>query len=593
MREEGFPMNAHASRRGPARSGALAALALLPLLAGCRPDLVMDAGQPPSLAGASAAVGAIYTTDRTATIVNANVQYGFGTDVYLSGGPQNTKAAGLADGTYYFQVTDPSGKVLLSTDPAACRQLSVAGGRVVGAAGPACKHANGTFNAASGVTPVQLAPFTTTPNSGGVYKAWLVPVADATISATDPKVLVFAQARSRTDNFKVSTEATPPQGSCQPSSSLSVLVMGADVVSYVPKGNWSGTATGVSAVNVEGSLIVPTLIATPGVVNSCASNSLTGATVCTGNDANVYRFSGTTLNGTFTSGGSGGIFFSGGVCTNCGIAMDATHDQAVIGLSIAGVPGFQFMKNLSAATPVFEPPFASAAGMISEDPLIDPLRNRLLSAAENNKYEIVDVTTTTSPVSFVNGPVAVEGEFDSSGEDCSTQIALAPAEFSSPSRVYIADITTPPAVFAGGTWSGPAQVQSLSESFLTAGASGIAVAQGTHVGVVTGEFGGDVITAIALPSASGAGGTPAITDWVSCSIGGGFSNGFDPHTVTAYRSPSGGRAVALLANGGASTLAVVDLTAMLNTTSVPRTGAGHGCASGTLPASVVSFVPVP
>src|SRR4051794_36048935 len=111
-----FPMNAHTSRRGPARSGALAALALLPLLAGCRPDLVMDAGQPPSLA-ASAPGGAIYTTDRTATIVNANVQYGFGTDVYLSGGPQNTKAAGLADGTYYFQVTDPSGKVLLSTDP--------------------------------------------------------------------------------------------------------------------------------------------------------------------------------------------------------------------------------------------------------------------------------------------------------------------------------------------------------------------------------------------------------------------------------------------------------------------------------------------
>ena len=34
-----------------------------------------------------------------------------------------------------------------------------------------------------------------------------------------------------------------------------------------------------------------------------------------------------------------------------------------------------------------------------------------------------------------------------------------------------------------------AQVQSLTGSLLSAGASGLAVAQGTHTGVVTGEFG--------------------------------------------------------------------------------------------------------
>ena len=32
------------------------------------------------------------------------------TDVYLNGGPQNTKSSGLSDGTYYFQVTDPGGR---------------------------------------------------------------------------------------------------------------------------------------------------------------------------------------------------------------------------------------------------------------------------------------------------------------------------------------------------------------------------------------------------------------------------------------------------------------------------------------------------
>ena len=80
----------------------------------------------------------------------------------------------------------------------------------------------------------------------------------------------------------------------------------------------------------------------------------------------------------------------------------------------------------------------------------------------------------------------------------------------------------------------------LTESVLDAGASGIAVAQGTHTGVVTGEFSGDAITAIALPSTSGPGsGTPAMQDWITCNIGHDFANGYDPHTVTAYESPGG------------------------------------------------------
>ncbi|MGB8898162.1 MAG: hypothetical protein WCC90_02400 [Methylocella sp.] len=90
-----------------------------------------------------------------------------------------------------------------------------------------------------------------------------------------------------------------------------------------------------------------------------------------------------------------------------------------------------------------------------------------------------------------------------------------------------------------GTWTAPSQVQTLTKSVLSAGASGIAVAQGTHNGIVSGEFGGNAITAIALPATSGAG-IPAIGDWVSCNIA-GFSIGDDPHTVTAYQSPNGAK----------------------------------------------------
>lgn len=218
-----------------------------------------------------------------------------------------------------------------------------------------------------------------------------------------------------------------------------------------------------------------------------------------------------------------------------------------------------------------------------------------MSASELNNYEIIDSTTSTTPLFFENPIPNPDVEADSSGEDCTTGIALAPYEFTDPSQVYIADL--PQATFTAGspgTWTTTgSQIQTLTESSLSAGASGLAVAQGPqHKGVVTGEFGGDAVTAIQLPTTSGSG-TPAISDWVTCSIGGGFSNGLDPHTVTAYESPNSGHAIALLANDGASQLAVVDLTNMLDTTIVPRTVGGHACASGPLPAAVVSFIAVP
>jgi hypothetical protein len=161
--------------------------------------------------------------------------------------------------------------------------------------------------------------------------------------------------------------------------------------------------------------------------------------------------------------------------------------------------------------------------------------------------------------------------------------------------VFIADLTqanfTPG---TPGTWAAPSQVQTLSESVLpAAGPSGIAIAQGTHTGVLSDEFGMDFITAIALPGTSGTG-TPAISDWVTCELGGGFSLGLDPHTVTAYQSPNGTKdAIALLANNGAASVAKVDLTKMLDPAIVPRTAGGHACAAGTLPATVVTFIPVP
>jgi len=147
--------------------------------------------------------GAIYTTLGSGTTVNQNI-YAAKSDVFLNGGPQNQNSAGLPNGTYYFQVTTPSG-ALLSTDPARCRQLTVAGGAIAGAAGP-CPHLNGSFNPANGSTPVQLIPFDDTTNAGGEYKVWLIRQASTTVIVGDPltsPVLSFNNGNSKTDNFKV------------------------------------------------------------------------------------------------------------------------------------------------------------------------------------------------------------------------------------------------------------------------------------------------------------------------------------------------------------------------------------------------------
>jgi hypothetical protein len=136
--------------------------------------------------------------------------------VYLNGGPQNRNDPGLVpDGHYYFQVTDPSGAVLLSSDDVACRIVVVSGGRIVGvpsddangAGNPSCYHAVGTPNAANGGTAVQLFPYNDTPNAGGEYKAWLTQVSSYNTPCASGNgshnSYGFCDSYSKTDNFKV------------------------------------------------------------------------------------------------------------------------------------------------------------------------------------------------------------------------------------------------------------------------------------------------------------------------------------------------------------------------------------------------------
>ncbi|MBJ6725591.1 hypothetical protein [Geomesophilobacter sediminis] len=171
-------------------------------------------------ARASAPTGAIFTTISDGTEVNFN-QYLDKNDVYLDGGPgpgAPVTAAGLDNGTYVFQVTDPSGKTLLSTDIAACREFVVTGGIITSVVPTGCQHLTGVDLSNSAVT-VQLMPFLDTPNKGGVYKVWVTKVADfltgcADLGVADGLSVVncgkasgnfhgFVPSDSKTDNFKI------------------------------------------------------------------------------------------------------------------------------------------------------------------------------------------------------------------------------------------------------------------------------------------------------------------------------------------------------------------------------------------------------
>lgn len=170
----------------------------------------------------STVTGAIFTTTPNGGIVNENVRYQAKIEVYLDGGPPGRApqtAAGLKNGLYVFQVTDPPGKLLLSQDPSKCRIVRVEDGVIKelvkpsnlpgsygthtdtwsfgnganqrtypchvqdapdGEAGASGRHDTNTDldHGASGAIVVQLMPFLDTPNPGGVYKAWMTPLAE-------------------------------------------------------------------------------------------------------------------------------------------------------------------------------------------------------------------------------------------------------------------------------------------------------------------------------------------------------------------------------------------------------------------------------
>src|SRR5574341_868072 len=146
--------------------------------------------------------GAIFTTTVSCPGTDQNIYASKG-DVYLDGGPHNGSAAGLPDGYYYVQVTEPDGTLLGTSVGSGLSAPGGSDGQVVHVTGgefDLCYRLSDIVKTAGPNCTNGDAGYCTTTNPGGEYKVWV-----STVST-------FDQDSSKTDNFKVAGGGTPPQG---------------------------------------------------------------------------------------------------------------------------------------------------------------------------------------------------------------------------------------------------------------------------------------------------------------------------------------------------------------------------------------------
>ncbi|HLI82506.1 MAG TPA: hypothetical protein VKV17_01240 [Bryobacteraceae bacterium] len=371
--------------------------------------------------------------------------------------------------------------------------------------------------------------------------------------------------------------------SCVPASSLGVVapVTGpAPVFAIAPNASWSYGTPGAQVVQLEtggGPTVAPVSLALPDYINSCAGNPATGDAVCVANNTHVYHIRGVGTTNTFTSltdSADTTMNFSGGHPYTGGVAVNAAGNYAVLTIGDSAAPSGSALQTLNLATDTFLPPFP-LANEVSENISIDPNRGAVLSANEESNYDLVALDPSGGLTAEYTKNIGI-GELDSSAEDCSTGIALAPAEFTN--QFVLADLTQ--ATFTPGTpgsWSAPTSTPTILGIY-SAGLSGSAVAPGgQHLAVVTGEFNGSSFAILKLPATSGSG-TPTLQDYAYVCGVANFEAGYDPHTLTAYVSPNNGKSYALFANWlpnyyyGPGSLLQADMAGIL---ALPRGPDGH------------------
>jgi hypothetical protein len=399
--------------------------------------------------------------------------------------------------------------------------------------------------------------------------------------------------------------------SCMPGANLTALVQGQNVVAYIPNGSWTESTTpDLRVVMIEGNAfpgsVTPydpsvcngtncscdangcTIFTTPGdAVNTCSGDSVSGKVVCTGNSNHIYLINGLTISQTMTISPAPQLeFFSGNEftgCQTCNVAVDPTTHNAFV--SIGTGAGAALQPIIGATAPSGSPSFGTSINMngaseTSEGIMIDPTRQLLLSPNEEGDFQAVQFNTSETTSTVYDFNVSGAPIFDQAAEDCSTGIALASVEIFGTStggttQLFLLDLTQAPFP-GGGSWSPPANAYNLLTvpefSAFVAGTDALTIASPSHLGAITGEFGGNAFGVFLLPASSGIQ-QPNLQDYVVAQFpttpdGHAWAMGLDPHTLTSYTSPNNNKQYAVFqddwdGNGARTYLAVVDMARLL------------------------------
>jgi hypothetical protein len=159
------------------------------------------------------------------------------------------KGKGLPRGEYYFQVTDPSGEQLLSTDPVANRRFTVTEGVIVSHSGTHSTGVDRNHWKRKAITVGLAGPncpsdYLDTPNKRGAYKVWVTPVDEFRTNPARCRRKCFhgfLASESKTAIFRVEEQTVPiPSGACLTIRKEFAETEGAD---FVPSEGWEMTVT--------------------------------------------------------------------------------------------------------------------------------------------------------------------------------------------------------------------------------------------------------------------------------------------------------------------------------------------------------------
>ena len=420
-------------------------------------------------------------------------------------------------------------------------------------------------------------------------------------------------------NLVAGAASAAPAPDATTADAPATFISGTTVTVFVPFASDNHLRNGVAEAVIESATtpIPSPIFLRTGFTNSCAVSQTSGEAICSGlfGRSFVINPPSTQVNA-FSTGLKGRIHFSGGDCTNCGVAMDD-------GLGLAIISTDQGYLPLQLSPRQLLPIISTNGEAISGQFGYDPVNHRILSPNYQildlhhfrtgpPHFQVIDINGTTQlfdlandQAFFVNGNTCNGGTSgmlnrdvvpDSGAIDTATNIAYVTfrsrSDCTGPNTVEdigLFDLSqaTFTAGSPAGTWDTPGkQIETLSElqQDFENGITGIAVVSPQHLAVIADRregSGGVGFGALRLPATSGSG-TPAIVDWVQANMpndpkGKAWQMSFMPNGVAAYTSPNTGRAMGVVMNEARTFVAVVDLEGLLDATR--QMGTSHTLSS--------------